>query len=774
MSMNAQAIVRDVSQTVETARSKAIDPTKKAAVLRALDEAEAQLMPRPVDLLKAGEIHDTAALRAEYIQRGLHRVPDTFVLYRIIGNDLVPRHAPGQSRRNVKFALENETDFAGCRKLWVINRIIDLAEKERILELLQRHGQDYIDIPFVAEDYRDVDWDFERLPQPGFLHSPDFLKLKDAVKVRVITAIYRHKNRYVMNNNGARNVALNAGRALGKWIMPWDGNCFITDRAWADIRKSVVERPYLKYFVVPMQRMLSNIPLINEDFIPDPIEEPQLIFRSDAAESFDEDLPYGRRPKVELIRRLRMPGKWDAWKGDPWDVPGLDVSPEAGQFGVAGWVARMFSGVASLEAQGDPVALRNRGLQRQEAIVTNIDQIDGRVLRAGSLGVYRLDLLDQARTAFEIEPSSPLGDLAGQVVAAAEESLQQGPWSVVDKTSVAPSGDIRDYWHPAPYWWPNPDKPDGLPYVKRDGVRVPGTVLNSPASGQYDRSRLQNVFDHATRLALAWRLSGRQDFAAHGARLVRTWFVDEATRMNPSLDYAQVRRGWRKDKGFPAGIIEFKDIYILLDAVRLLQQSGAFTHDDSAVFRAWLEGYMVWLETSEQGVGEASSENNHGSFFDLQTAAIHAYLGNIAELNATLMRAHSRVLIHIDDRGWQAEEMTRPLSQHYVAFNLQGLFSLFRLARNMGHATGAVTTSVRQRLRTGLQWFLRHDMAQWPYLQIKPFDADRLWPLVSAALELGVVEIADLPEAWRPGDLAKVKPVFDYEDAIPPYWNLGL
>ena len=37
---------------------------------------------------------------------------DTLVLYRILGNDLPPRHSPGQTLRNLRFLLQHESDFS--------------------------------------------------------------------------------------------------------------------------------------------------------------------------------------------------------------------------------------------------------------------------------------------------------------------------------------------------------------------------------------------------------------------------------------------------------------------------------------------------------------------------------------------------------------------------------------------------------------------------------------------------------------------------------------
>ena len=105
---------------------------------------------------------------------------------------------------------------------------------------------------------------------------------------------------------------------------------------------------------------------------------------------------------------------------------------------------------------------------------------------------------------------------------------------MLDKTGCAPSGNRRDYWHAAPYWWPNPDSPDGLPYILRDGQRRPGTSLYEPGSEEFDRSTLQRVFEGATVCALAWRATGKRPYADHGAALIRRWFLDRRERDEPT------------------------------------------------------------------------------------------------------------------------------------------------------------------------------------------------------------------------------------------------
>ncbi|MDF3057816.1 MAG: hypothetical protein K0R17_2031 [Rariglobus sp.] len=318
---------------------------------------------------------DEAPLRASYASSPLSQQSNTFVLYRIIGNDLPPRHREGQSLANLRFILENEPALAHCEKRWVVNRITDSAQEAAVLALLAQHNQPVLHLPFVADEYIRLGLDLTCLPSPDYFSSQRFSQLSQKKKNRLLGAAHRLKNLYVMNNNGARNAALADGRPRAKWVLPFDGNCFFTTTAWGRLVADVTARPWLKYFAVPMARLLDNQRLFDPNFVPPAKEEPQLLFRRDAAESFHPDFPYGRRPKVELFWRLGIPGPWDLWTESAWDIPRRPLSPEAYQFGAAGWVARLFSGVPHLEIEGRGIPSQ-RGVARQEAILTLFQTLD--------------------------------------------------------------------------------------------------------------------------------------------------------------------------------------------------------------------------------------------------------------------------------------------------------------------------------------------------------------------------------------------------------------
>ncbi|WP_444897796.1 alginate lyase family protein [Microbulbifer sp. SSSA005] len=299
----------------------------------------------------------------------------TFILYRIIGNDLAPRHSVGQSRKNLEFILKHESVLDNCKKVFILNRIVDPNEEAAIIKLLDDHQQTFIRIPFSWDDYRKVEWNILDHPIIYAPYKLKGLRLRQDLATQAELSLYRYKNNYVMNNNGARNLALQDGKSKADWILPWDGNCFVTPKAWQAIKQQVLHNNAYPYHVIPMTRLLDNQSILCENFKPTPTEEPQIVFRSDSREIFDSRYCYGRRPKVELLWRLGVSGKWDEWAIFPWDLPCPDYSEAAGHYTQGGWVARLFSGKPHLE-RTDQQSSRDRGTTRSEAILAMLDHLD--------------------------------------------------------------------------------------------------------------------------------------------------------------------------------------------------------------------------------------------------------------------------------------------------------------------------------------------------------------------------------------------------------------
>ena len=181
-------------------------------------------------------------------------------IYRIIGNDLPPRHSPGQTLVNLKFILDYENSFEDCRKVWILNRLVDSAKEQDIIRLLEQYHQPYLRIPFDPDAYRQVQFRYEDFRVDDFFYSESYLQMTKNARMLAVDHTYHDKNLYVMNNNGARNLAIDDGRHASRWIFPFDGNCFITEAAWAEIRRHLTTfGDRFKYFIIPMVHFSSRV-----------------------------------------------------------------------------------------------------------------------------------------------------------------------------------------------------------------------------------------------------------------------------------------------------------------------------------------------------------------------------------------------------------------------------------------------------------------------------------------------------------------------------------
>ena len=180
-------------------------------------------------------------------------------------------------------------------------------------------------------------------------------------------------------------------------------------------------------------------------------------------------------------------------------------------------------------------------------------------------------VLDGARlqqTKLHLDQGDPqLRRALGNLTTRADNWLNQGPWTVVDKPKPAPGGDVHDYLSQAPYWWPTTTptaaNPWGCPYVQRDGQRNPEVDTGT------DRQDVEKVFDSTYDLALAWYYTGDKRYARKAGQVLRTWFLDPATRMNPNLNHAQFIPC--KYDGRAIGVIDFSQSYTsVVDAIAIL------------------------------------------------------------------------------------------------------------------------------------------------------------------------------------------------------------
>jgi hypothetical protein len=315
--------------------------------------------------------------------------------------------------------------------------------------------------------------------------------------------------------------------------------------------------------------------------------------------------------------------------------------------------------------------------------------------------------------------------------AEADELLKLEPLSVMQKPQTPPSGSKHDYMSLAPYWWPDPAKPNGLPYIRRDGE-------TNPESGKVpDHKNFSKVMSATHTLALAYYLFGEEAYAAHCTQLLRAWFLDPATRMNPSLTFAQAIMGVNEGRGI--GLIETRDITRIVDAVGLLAGSHSWTPADQQGMLDWCSKFLTWMLESSNGKDESGSKNNHGTYYDVQIAGLALFVGR-KDVAQRVPREvpKKRIEVQIEPDGREPLELARTKSAGYSLMNLSGLFELARL----GDATGADLWNFQTRdgrsIRKALDYLIPFGTGQqkWKDEQIADVNWKELVPHLLVAADV--------------------------------------
>jgi len=310
----------------------------------------------------------------------------------------------------------------------------------------------------------------------------------------------------------------------------------------------------------------------------------------------------------------------------------------------------------------------------------------------------------------------------------ARQALKQEPVSVTTKAPTPPSGDKHDYMSQAPYFWPDPSKPNGLPYIRRDGERNP--ELNKIT----DHHTLDLMEAAVRTLSLAYYFKGNEEYAAKAAVILRAWFLDPATRMNPNLQYAQFIPGVNTGRGI--GLIETRGLADVVDGIGLLAGSKSWTAAEQRGLEDWYAKFLQWMQESKNGREENAAKNNHGTYYDVQTTSFALFLGKKDLAKQVVETAkQKRIALQIEPDGRQPLELVRTKAWGYSNGNLDGLMLLARLAENVDVDLWNYQTKDGRSIRRALEYLYPFAVGdqKWTYQQLGGVDGKSLFPLMRRA-----------------------------------------
>jgi hypothetical protein len=311
-----------------------------------------------------------------------------------------------------------------------------------------------------------------------------------------------------------------------------------------------------------------------------------------------------------------------------------------------------------------------------------------------------------------------------QLLKNADLLLNYAPVSVMQKNAVPPSGDKHDYMSIAPYFWPDPSKPDGLPYINKDGV------VNPEVRQYTDKLNMPVLCENIYLLSLAYYFSSDEKYARHASKLAEIWFLDSATKMNPNLNFGQAVKG--VTDGRSEGLIDSRFFIWAIDGIQLLNGSRYWTSQDQSSLKQWFADFLSWMQTSRIGLREMHAANNHGVWYDAQSLSMALYIDSSDLANRIVSRAAGRLDKQMDDNGFFPLELTRTTSLHYSVFIMNAFYVIAELSQQTSTNLWTLETPSGKSLKLAFKTILPYLTKEKPWSgpQIHEFNYFNAVPLL--------------------------------------------
>jgi hypothetical protein len=255
-----------------------------------------------------------------------------------------------------------------------------------------------------------------------------------------------------------------------------------------------------------------------------------------------------------------------------------------------------------------------------------------------------------------------------RILRAAQVAVALEPPTITAFRAKHSTGGPNDYFSHADYYWPDPTKTNGLPYISRD-------VESNPANFNAHRMAMRNLRDAVTALGAAYKLTGEERYAGKAAQMLRVFFLDQTTRMNPHLEYAQATLGRAPGRSY--GIIDALHLAEIPPAIVAMERSPSFTPETLTGLKKWFAELSEWMVTSKNGKEEAAAKNNHSVAYFLQLASFARFTGDAAKL-AECRRQFKEIFVpnQMAVDGSFPLELKRTKPYGYSIFQLDNLATL--------------------------------------------------------------------------------------------------
>ncbi|ANH81681.1 hypothetical protein A8C56_12425 [Niabella ginsenosidivorans] len=331
------------------------------------------------------------------------------------------------------------------------------------------------------------------------------------------------------------------------------------------------------------------------------------------------------------------------------------------------------------------------------------------------------------------------------LLANADRLLKTKPEKVTDG-DLPPTGDVHDYYTIGKFSWRNPNTPNGMPYIRGDGK------YNEEAFGdRFDLSRFDKTVSNINTLALAWFYSGNEKYASKARELLRIWFIDPETRMNPNMKCASALPGVYD--GMALGIIFTVSLIEMTDHVQLLRLSKSWDNSSDNDLRKWFADYNAWLKTSDFGKEEKAGKNNHGTWYSAQIISYSLFSGTSDDIDKEFDLAKEKLSSQVMPNGDLPLETKRVEGFHYFIYGLKAFNVLANGLQKFGYDLWAYQTP-------------DHKTLALPYKFIIPYiTGEKAWTTGGVIEVKATEQILMLKQASEKYDLPEIKKAIGHLNA---------
>jgi hypothetical protein len=314
------------------------------------------------------------------------------------------------------------------------------------------------------------------------------------------------------------------------------------------------------------------------------------------------------------------------------------------------------------------------------------------------------------------------------VLAKADIALTLKPITVTAESCERSAGGIHDFYSEGDYWWQNPADPNGA-YIQRDGQTNP----NNFVAHRRAMVRFSQIIGS---LASAYVLTKNEKYVQQAFTHLNAWFVDENTRMNPSLLYAQAIKGKATGRGI--GIIDMIQMMEVAQGIRVMQQAKCVNAADLAKIKDWFSQYLTWVTTHQYGIDEREAKNNHGTCWVMQVAVFAKLTVNKMLIDYCKNRYKTVLLPNqMAENGSFPLELARTKPYGYALFNLDAMTTICQVLSDKEDNLWNYVSPNGRTMKMGIQFMYPFiaDKNKWTFPKDVMYWDE--WPIAHPALIFG-------------------------------------